>query len=258
MFGLTGEADQVPHDEEVGGEAHVPDDAELVVEALDHLRGQRGAVALPCALVGEVAQIRQRPLLVGLAAEPVRHRELGQARLAELDLHVGPLGDEQRVVACLGDVAEEVAHLGRRLEVVLGALELEAVGVGEEGAGLHAQEGVVRHRVLAVGVVAVVGGQERRVDPAGDLDQLRIRPVLVGDPVVLQLDEEVVPPEDVLQPGRLLLGPVDVTGQQRLEHHPAQAPRGGDQPGVVALEELPVDPRACSSSPRGTPPRTAA
>ncbi len=238
---LAGEADQVPHDEEVGGEAHVADDTQLVVEALRHLGGQRGAIALPGAVVGEVAEIGQSPFLVGLAAEPVRNRELGQARLPELDLHVGPLRDQQRVVARLGDVAEEVAHLGGRLQVVLGALELEAVGVGEEGTGLHAEQGVVGHRVLAVGVMAVVGGEEGGVQATGDLDQLRIRPVLVGDPVVLQLDEEVVPSEDVLQPGRFLLGPLDVAGEQGLEHHPAQAPRRRDQAGVVALEELPVD-----------------
>ena len=40
----------------------------------------------------------------------------------------------------------------------------------------------------------------------------------------------------------LLLGPLDVAGQQGLEHHAAQAPGGGDQAGVVALEQLPVDP----------------
>ena len=117
-----------------------------------------------------------------------------------------------------------MAHFGGGLEVVLGAIELEAVGVGEEGAGLHAQEGVVGDRVLTVGVMAVVGGEERRVNAPGDLNQLWIRPVLVGDPVVLQLDEEVVPAEDVLQAGCLLLGPLDVARQQRLQHHAAQAP----------------------------------
>ena len=61
-------------------------------------------------------------------------------------------------------------------------------------------------------------------------------------PVVLQLDEEVVPPEDVLQPGRPPLGLGHVAGQQGLEHHAAQAAGGGDQPVVVALEQLPVDP----------------
>ena len=44
---LAGEADEVPHDEEVRGEAHVADDTELVVEPLDHLGRERRPVALP-------------------------------------------------------------------------------------------------------------------------------------------------------------------------------------------------------------------
>ena len=38
---VAGVADEVPDDEEVGREAHAGDDAELVVEALDHGVGQR-------------------------------------------------------------------------------------------------------------------------------------------------------------------------------------------------------------------------
>ena len=98
------------------------------------------------------------------------------------------------------------------------------------------------HGVLAVGVVAVVGGQQRGVEAAGDLNQLRVRPVLVGDPVVLQLDEEVVAPEDVLEPSGPPLGLRLVAGQQRLEDHPAQAAGSCDQAAVVALQQLPVDP----------------
>ena len=125
---------------------------------------------------------------------------------------------------------------------MLGALELEAVGVGEQRTGLHAQQGIVRDGVLAVGVVAVVGGEQRGVDAAGDLDELRVGALLVRDPVVLQLDEEVVPAEDVLQPSGPPLGLRHVAGQQRLEDHPSQASGRRDQAVVVALEELPVDP----------------
>jgi hypothetical protein len=82
---------------------------------------------------------------------------------------------------------------------VVVAVELEPVGIADQRAGLHAQQGVVGDRVLAVHVVAVVGGEQRGADPLGDLDQLRVGAVLVGDAVVLDLDEQVVPPEDVLQ-----------------------------------------------------------
>ena len=150
-----------------------------------------------------------------------------------------------------------MAHLGGRLEVVLLALELEPLRVVDEGAGLHAQQGVVGHVVLAVGVVAVVGGEQRCPDPLGDLHQRGIGLLLFGESVVLQLDEEVAPAEDVLEAGGQRLGFDPVVGQQGLEHHPAETPGGGDQALAVALEELPVERGACSSSPRGRRPRTA-
>ena len=159
--------------------------------------GDLVAPALAGAGEGEVLEVG------GVVGEALGDREVRQLRLAELDLDVGPLGDPERVVARLGHLAEQPAHLVRGLQVVLVAVELEAVGVAHQRAGLHAQQGVVGLVVLAVGVVAVVGGQQRRLDLAGDLEQLRVGAVLLGDAVVLQLDEEVVAPEDVLQSGRL-------------------------------------------------------
>ena len=175
--------------------------------------------------------------------KPSGSGKVGQLDLAELDVDVGPLGDPQRVVARLGMVAEQVAHLVGGLEVVLLALELEALGVRQHRAGLHAQQGVVGLVVLAVGVVRVVGGEQRGADATGELDQLRIGPSLLGHPVVLQLDEQVVAAEDVLQPGGLLGGAGDVAAQQRLEDVTAETPgRGDDALGVVG-EQLPVEAR---------------
>ena len=66
--------------------------------------------------------------------------------------------------------------------------------------------------------------------------------VLLGDAVVLQLDEEVVAPEDVLQPGGLGHRLLDVVAQQRLQHVAAEAAGRGDDALGVLGEQLPVDP----------------
>jgi hypothetical protein len=100
----------------------------------------------------------------------------------------------------------------------------------------------VGHGVLAVDVVAVVGGQQRRPDAAGDLEQLGVGLVLLGDAVVLDLDEEVVLAEDVLEAGRLGDGVLHVSPHQRLQDVAAQAAGGGDEPGGVLGQGLPVDP----------------
>ena len=78
---LLGVPHEVPHDEEVGGEAHVLDDPELELDPLRDLGGQRLAVALAGAGERELAEVR---VLVVAG----RRRERRQLGLAELDLDV--------------------------------------------------------------------------------------------------------------------------------------------------------------------------
>ena len=73
--------------------------------------------------------------------------------------------------------------------------------------------------------MAVVGGQERRADAPGHVDQLRVGLPLLVEAVVLQLDEQVVPPEDVLQPGGQGGGLLDVAPQQGLAAPPRRGTR---------------------------------
>ena len=176
------------------------------------------------------------------AANPSGIGKFGSSALPNSISTSGALGDPQRVVARLGELAEQVAHLLRRLQVVLLALELEPLRVGDQCPGLHAQQRVVRLVVFAVRVVRVVGGEQRRTDLPGDLDQLRVGVVLGGQPVVLQFDEQVVLAEDVLQAAGLLDGALLVALEQRLQHVTAEAPGGGDEAVVVLLEQLPVHP----------------
>ena len=92
-------------------------------------------------------------------------------------------------------------------------------------------------------VVRVVGGDQRRADAPGQLDQLGVGRALLGQAVILQLDEEVVLAEDVLEAGCLLGRAVDVAAEQRLEHVAAEAPGGGDDTLGVRRQQLPVEPR---------------
>jgi hypothetical protein len=126
---------------------------------------------------------------------------------------------------------------------VLLALELEALRVGEHRVRLDAEQRVVRRVVLAVRVVRVVRGEQRRADLASDLDELRIRVPLRRQAVVLELDEQVVLAEDLLQPAGLREGRLLVALEQRLEDVTAEAARRGDEAVVVLLEQLPVDLR---------------
>ena len=124
--GLTGMADEVPRDEEVAAEAHVGDDPQLIGDARRSVFGHVGA---PAPLGPLERQVGEVGVGVGVGGG---HLEVRQQRAAELDAHVGPLGDGQRVVAGLGVLAEQRPHFRGRLEIVLVAVELEPVGVAAQ------------------------------------------------------------------------------------------------------------------------------
>ncbi len=91
--------------------------------------------------------------------------------------------------------------------------------------------------------MAVVGGQQRGSDALGQPDQLGVGAALLFETVILELDEEVLPPEDVLQPGGQGNGPLGVALEESLGDHSPQAAGAGDHSVVVALEQLPVRSR---------------
>ena len=93
-----------------------------------------------------------------------------------------------------------------------------------------------------MGVVAVVGGEQRCADGIGDLDQLRVGLDLLREPVILELDEEVARAEDLLKPCRPSQRLLLVAGEQRLEHHATETARRGDQALGVLGQQLPVHP----------------
>ncbi len=233
---VTGVLDQVPGDDEVRRVAHLVDDVELVVDALACLGGERCAPTHVGALVGQRLQI------LGVGGVALGQRKLGQFRLGELDFEVAALGDPQGVVARHLHLAKQVSHFLGRLQVVVRTVKPEPLFVGDERPGLHAEQSVVGLGVLTRDVVAVVGGQQRRPQALGDLDQLRVGLVLFGDAVILDLDEQVVASKDVLQATGLLQRRVEALVHQRLQHMATQAAGGGDHALGVLRQQLPVEP----------------
>ena len=172
-----------------------------------------------------------------------RDREVGQAQLAERQLEVGHLGDAPGVREGLGELAEERLHLGGALQVEVGRLEAHPTRRVEVRARAHAEEHVVGLRLAAMDVVEVVRGDEREPDLRGEAQQLLVQGALLGEAVVLELEEEAVGPEDVrIAAGKGSRGgPVVVL--ERARDLAVQAGREADEPGAVLREVVAVDAR---------------
>ena len=174
---------------------------------------------------------------------PGRDREVGQAGRLEVEAQVGHLGDPPRVGQCVRHLGEELAHLGRRLEVELLAVETEPSGRVEVRGGADAQEHVVGVGLGLVDVVQVIGGHERQGGVPGQAQELLVQAALFGEAVILELEEEVALPEDVAigRRGAPCLGPV--VGAEGARHFAVEARREPDQAFRVAGQALEVDAR---------------
>ena len=237
---LLGPAHVLLHDEEVVGEALGADDVVLELEALEHVDARDGDVAP----VGAVPPLEARlallaeALLRGLAG--IEQRELGQVHVRPVEL-VAALGrDLEGVVERFGTPGEERAHLVLGLEVELGALHALAVDVIDLGVGADAAHGVLRGGVRTREVVDVVGRDDLDAQAVRELDQvLRERlvgpAVAEGEPVVLDLDVEVVA-EDALEGAGPLLRLVEVAVEDVLGDDALHAGGGADEALMVALE----------------------
>ena len=164
--------------------------------------------------------------------------------LPHLAVVLHALGNPQGVIAAIrNQVVPGIAHLRGGLDVVAGTAELEAVWVHKRLTGLHAQHGLVRRRLGFQHVVAVVGYQRRQVELAADFEQPIARALFDVQPMVHQLQEEVVLAIDVLPHGRGLEGLVELTEAQAGLYIAGWAAGGGDDAISMLSDELRIHAR---------------
>ena len=154
----AGEGEDLAHQQQVLAKVGLVDDIELVGQALV-VGGVSVRNAAGQALGGQFGQVR----LDGVA---VRDFDRGHGDAAEREVEIAALGDGDGVGQGVGLVVEGLGHLLGRLEVPL-ALHAHAVGVGDEAAGLDAEQDVVGVFVVGRQVVDVVGGNQRQAQAAG-------------------------------------------------------------------------------------------
>src|SRR3990170_2216494 len=173
-----------------------------------------------------------------------RQGDLGKMVHAELDLHVAPFRDRQRVRKGVGGgVPERPLEFFGRLDVELVRTEPHPGGIRDRLPRLQAEQDLLELVVPGIQVVAVVRRDQRGPGPARKGDEERVHLPLLGQAVVLDLEVESPVREDRsvlfqhLEGLRLALGP------QRERDLALQARRGGDQPLRVSPQQFLVDPR---------------
>ena len=244
---LLGVADEVPDDEEVSGELHLPDHLDLARQTLLVIL-QR---VLQPAHGLELAQDVQ-PLAKALAADMLevvgdrvarRHFELRKRVVNFFQPHIAALGNLQRARQHPLVSREHLPHLGSALHEELVAVELQAVGVVDRLARLNADHHVLGVRVVLAEIVAVVGGDQRHVEVLLQLQQVRLNSLFVGNALVLNLQIEIALPENVLVSYSGFARGVVLAFGQVLRNFALQTRRQADQSLRVFGEKFLADAR---------------
>ena len=230
-----GPVDEVPDDQEVGVEAHLVDDAELHLHALDGVGGQRVAVAVAHALEHQAAQVL-------LLRHPVRAVEARDQLAAERDLHLAAVRDLQRRLDRAGELRERVHHLlrGLQIELVRGERHLRR---GQRRLRLHAQQRGVVVEVLAAQVVHVRRADERLAGLGREALHRLVDLVLLGEPVLLDLEVDVLRAEDLNQLVQVRARLVELALHDPLARAAGQAAGERDHALGVQRQQLQVHAR---------------
>jgi hypothetical protein len=142
-----------------------------------------------------------------------------------------PLEHGHRVLEGVGEVFERLEHLVRALQEHLGRAVIGAVVVVEGHAAGDAAEELSGDGVVALEVVAVVGRDDL------------VERLLLGQAVVLELDEEVALPHHVREASERASPSLLALEEDLLRDPAAHARRRRDEARAVLLEELQIDAR---------------
>ena len=228
--------DEVGDHEEVAGEAHGGNNPHLVLRLLAHnIRD-----TLREAIVQALFNFLHEP---GFLVFALGHGEVRHVVRLGVELHVAAFSDFEGVLAGTGNVTKNGVHFLGRAQVEVIRVELEALGVGQGRAGLHAQQRRVGGVVFLAGVVQVVGRHVGQVQLLGEAVQILLHVAFNVEAVVHDLAVEVVLAEDIAEVARRLNCLIELAQAQARLDLAGGATGGSDQALRVGLQHLTIHAR---------------
>ena len=179
---------------------------------------------------------------MGVLRLALRHWVVGEAVVQVAgQVELTALGDADRVGYRFRVIAEQLGHLFRRLQVVLGVLAALAVGGVQGRAVLDGHQHVLEAVALPYVAVDVAGGDGAQAQVLRQVGQGAVAAGIAVDEVVLELNEEVggAEPLEVAAGGLLGLAVAALRDERR--HLAPVAAGEGDEPLGVLGEGFRLD-----------------
>ena len=162
-FGLA-ELHEIPHDQEVAGEAEFGDDVQFLLDL-----GARAVVIRPIAVMSARHRDGAQERIVRLSR---RQRVVGKAITKIVEGETRTVGQSLGVAKDIGTIGEERLHVGRTLQVTLGVLREQTSRVLQRGVVSQAGENIhqppargprMEHAVRGDGLKAARVGEIKKV-----------------------------------------------------------------------------------------------
>ncbi len=189
-----GPVDVVGHHKEVSAELHLTDHTAFVIGLLEHF-DRRMPVITPFQAFLDLFQ-EQRRLIPTFRAVELGHE---RAIFMIVEHDIAAFGDFQRIVACFGNVFEQLTHFFGGFQIVAGAVKFESSRLVKRGSRIDAQHGILRAGVFGAHVMGIVGGEQRRVQFFRNVQQTVGHLFFDFQTVVHEFDIEIVTSENILQ-----------------------------------------------------------
>ena len=154
---LSRESAQVPHDQEVGIESHLVDDAKFVIQPISVL------VLAGAWTVSPVQSLFTQLSEITLGRLALRQVEGGKAVALEIEFYFRPFGNPERIFDSPLHLPKQRGHFLGRAKVVRIIGHTHAIRVTANRTGLNAKQDVLQVGLLRQDVVHVVGRDEPRL-----------------------------------------------------------------------------------------------
>src|ERR1019366_5752354 len=242
---LFGAADEIPHDEKVAGELHLPDDADLARQALlvvlqrmlqaaHGLEFTQNIQPVGKTLAGDVLEV--------IGKRVARwHLELGKWIVNFFQPDVAAFCDFQRSRQHVLISREDLFHLHGTFHIKLVANELQTVGVIDGFAHLNAKHYVLRVGIVLAEIVAVISRDQRNAEVLLQLQQVRLDARFLRQSLVLDFEIEISFAKNVAKRNRSFAGCVVPPFREALGDFTLETGGQTDEPSGVLGQKFLAD-----------------
>ena len=242
---LARKPDKIPDNQEIARKPHLLDEFDFAIQALlvglERVLQPAGGAQPFQPLAAPDESFPRDPFKEAVQGLTRGDGEVRKDVLLLLQMHVAARRNFRRARQRLRNLAEELLHLREGFEVELLRRKLHAGGIIDGFPRLDTHQHVLGACIGLRDVMTVVGGHKGNSRLSREPHQLRINALLLGNPVVLNFEEEIAFAEDVSQVvSRPLGGFVTVRGKRR-RHFSAKAGGEADQPVGVPGQQVFID-----------------